>query len=55
MIRTLLSLLPAGSRRAIGAHLALTVLGVALRAVGAVLLIPLVAALFGDEPATAWP
>lgn len=55
MIRTLLALLPSGSRRAITAHLALTAVGVVLRAVGAVLLIPMVAALFGAEPATAWP
>ncbi|WNI26710.1 ABC transporter ATP-binding protein [Streptomyces sp. ITFR-16] len=55
MIRTLLALLPPGSRRAITVHLALTAAGVVLRAVGAVLLIPMVAALFGDEPATAWP
>ncbi|MET7639979.1 ABC transporter ATP-binding protein [Streptomyces sp. NPDC005438] len=55
MIRTLLSLLPAGSRRAIAVHLALTSLGVVLRAVGSVLLIPLVSALFGDEPGEAWP
>ncbi|WP_432087088.1 ABC transporter ATP-binding protein [Streptomyces sp. bgisy095] len=55
MIRTLLSLLPADGRRAIAAHLALTSLGVVLRAVGVVLLVPLVAALFGDEPAAAWP
>ncbi|MCE3029563.1 ABC transporter ATP-binding protein [Streptomyces sp. CMSTAAHL-2] len=55
MIRTLLSLLPADSRRTIAAHLALTTLGVVLRAVGVVLLIPLVAGLFGDEPGRAWP
>ena len=55
MIRTLLSLLPADSRRTITAHLALTTLGVVLRAVGVVLLIPLVAGLFGDEPGRAWP
>lgn len=55
MIRTLLSLLPAGSRRAVAAHLALTVLGIVLRAAGAVLLVPLVSALFGREPSSAWP
>ncbi|PII86780.1 ABC transporter ATP-binding protein [Leucobacter sp. OLTLW20] len=55
MIRTLLSLLPANRRRAVGAHLGLTVLGILLRAVGAVLLVPLVSALFGPRPAEAWP
>jgi len=54
MIRTFRRLLPAGSGRPLSAHLALTVLGVVLRAVGAVLLVPLVAALFGDDPADAW-
>lgn len=55
MIRTLLSLLPANRRRAVVAHLGLTVLGILLRAVGAVLLVPLVSALFGPSPADAWP
>ncbi|MFF0488032.1 ABC transporter ATP-binding protein [Nocardia sp. NPDC004068] len=55
MIRTLLALLPPNSRRAFGIHLALTVVGVALRAAGAVLLVPLIGALFGDRPADAWP
>ena len=54
MIRTLLTLLPEGSGRRLAGHLALTVLGVLLRAGGAVLLVPLVAALFGPEPGTAW-
>lgn len=55
MIRTMLALLPAGSRRAVLAHLVLTVVGVVLRAAGAVLLVPLVAALFGPDPRAAWP
>ncbi|KKI21375.1 hypothetical protein XM48_05495, partial [Leucobacter sp. Ag1] len=55
MIRTLLCLLPANRRRAVIAHLGLTVLGILLRAVGAVLLVPLVSALFGPSPADAWP
>lgn len=55
MIRTLLSLLPPGSGRTAAAHLALTVLGLVMRAAGAVLLVPLVSALFGGEPARAWP
>lgn len=55
MIRTLLALLPAGSRGRVAAHLTLTILGVALRAAGVVLLVPFVAALFSAEPGTAWP
>jgi ATP-binding cassette subfamily B protein IrtB len=55
MTRTLLALLPAGSRRAVGMHLTLSLLSVALRAVAAVLLVPLLAALFGPDPASAWP
>ncbi|HRQ01194.1 MAG TPA: iron ABC transporter permease, partial [Terrimesophilobacter sp.] len=55
MIRTLISLLPPGSGRAVAGHLVLTVIGVALRAVGAVLLVPLVAALFSDVTQDAWP
>jgi len=55
MIRTLLALLPDGSRGRIAGHLILTILGIVLRAAGAVLLVPLVAALFSADPATAWP
>ncbi|MGW3349171.1 ABC transporter ATP-binding protein [Nonomuraea rubra] len=55
MIRSLLTLLPAGSGGRIAVHLALTVFGVVLRAAGAVLLVPLVAALFSGDPAAAWP
>ncbi len=55
MIRTLLALLPDGSRGKVIGHLALSVLGVILRAAGVVVLIPLVAALFSGRPATAWP
>ncbi|BCB84586.1 ABC transporter ATP-binding protein [Phytohabitans suffuscus] len=55
MIRTLLQLLPAERRRMAAGHAALTVLGVALRAAGAVLLVPLVADLFGPDPGGAWP
>lgn len=55
MIRALLALLPAGSGGRVAAHLVLTVVGVALRAAGAVLLVPLLAALFGAAPAGAWP
>ncbi|WP_435278694.1 ABC transporter ATP-binding protein [Rhodococcus yananensis] len=55
MIRTVLALLPPGSRRTVVTHLCLTVVGVVLRAVGVVLLIPLVGALFGSVPSEAWP
>ncbi len=55
MIRTVLALLPADSRGKVAGHLALSIVGVLLRAAGAVLLVPLVAALFSGEPATAWP
>ncbi|GAA0917652.1 ABC transporter ATP-binding protein [Nonomuraea longicatena] len=55
MIRTLLHLIPADRRGRAGAHLALTLFGVVLRAAGAVLLVPLVAALFSTAPAGAWP
>lgn len=53
MIRTLISLLPQGSGRAVAWHLVLTIAGLVLRAAGAVLVVPLVAALFGDDPAAA--
>ncbi|MGP5717443.1 ABC transporter ATP-binding protein [Brachybacterium tyrofermentans] len=55
MIRTVLALLPEGSGRAVTAHVALTVLSVIARAVSAVLLVPLLGALFGPVPAAAWP
>lgn len=55
MIRATLALLPTGSGGLVARHLALTTIGVVLRAVGAVLLVPLVAALFSDDPGTAWP
>lgn len=54
MIRAVLALLPPRSRGRIVAHLALTLLSVVLRALSAVLLVPLVAALFSSEPADAW-
>ncbi|KAG4077985.1 hypothetical protein HA402_015703 [Bradysia odoriphaga] len=55
MIRTLLAILPSGSGRSIIVHLCLTVIGVALRAAGAVVLVPLVAALFSGDPTASWP
>ena len=54
MIRTVIALLPAGSRPQLGAQIALTVLGHVLRAVGAVTLIPLVEALFTGDDRAAW-
>ncbi|BBZ33516.1 ABC transporter ATP-binding protein [Mycolicibacterium confluentis] len=54
MIRTLLALIPADRRNRVGAYTGLTLLSVLLRAVGTVLLVPLVAALFGDSPGDAW-
>ena len=54
MIRTLLALIPEDRRRTFAAYGALSVLSLLLRAVGTVLLVPLVAALFGDTPANAW-
>lgn len=54
MIRTLLALIPADRRAKVGLYTTLTVISVVLRAVGAVLLVPLVAALFSATPADAW-
>ena len=55
MIRTILTLLGPGHGRAVAMHLVLSVVSVLARAASALLLVPLVAALFGGEPATAWP
>ena len=55
MIRTLLALIPDDRRGRVWLYTALTVVSVLLRAVGVVLLVPLVAALFSDTPADAWP
>ncbi|MGU3497314.1 ABC transporter ATP-binding protein [Mycobacterium sp. C31M] len=54
MIRTLLALIPGDRRSKVGLYTVLTVLSVLLRAVGVVLLVPLVAALFSPTPADAW-
>ena len=54
MIRTLLALIPADRRGKVGAYTVLTVVSVLLRAAGTVLLVPLVAELFGDAPDRAW-
>lgn len=55
MIRTLIALVPAGKRGTLGLYSALTVISVVIRAVGTVLLVPLVAALFSGTPQDAWP
>ncbi|MCD1286321.1 MULTISPECIES: ABC transporter ATP-binding protein [unclassified Brevibacterium] len=55
MIRTFFALLPADRHRKAFLHVGLTLLSVILRALGAVLLVPLIAALFGPDPARAWP
>ncbi|MCM2389906.1 ABC transporter ATP-binding protein [Streptomyces albipurpureus] len=55
MIRSLLGLLPADRRTRITAYGALALLSVLLRAAGAVLLVPLLRELFGDDPAGALP
>ena len=55
MIRTLLALIPDDRRGQVWLYTVLTVVSVLLRAVGVVLLVPLVAALFSDTPADAWP
>lgn len=55
MIRTLLALIPDDRRGRVWLYTVLTVCSVLLRAVGVVLLVPLVAALFSDAPADAWP
>jgi ATP-binding cassette, subfamily B, bacterial IrtB/YbtQ len=54
MIRTLRALIPADRRGKVGAYTVLTVVSVLLRAGGTVLLVPLVAELFGDAPDRAW-
>ncbi len=54
MIRTLLRLVPDDERGRAVFYTVLAVVSTALRATGAVLLVPLVAALFGDDPADAW-
>ncbi|WP_099023277.1 ABC transporter ATP-binding protein [Mycolicibacterium palauense] len=54
MIRTLSALLTARGRRRFRGYLVLAVLSVLLRAAGTVLLVPLIAALFGTDPGRAW-
>lgn len=55
MISTIIALLPENRRSMMRLHLVLTVLSTLVRAVGVVVLVPLVAALFGPTPASAWP
>jgi ATP-binding cassette subfamily B protein IrtB len=55
MIRTLIALVPVGKRGTLGRYCTLTLISVLIRAVGTVLLVPLVAALFSDAPQDAWP
>lgn len=50
MIRTWISLVPADRRRNVVAYAVLAIVSVAVRAVGTVLLVPLVGALFSDAP-----
>ncbi|UNB54354.1 ABC transporter ATP-binding protein [Mycolicibacterium sp. YH-1] len=54
MIRTLLALIPADRRGKVGVYTVLAIVSVLLRAAGTVLLVPLVAELFGGAPARAW-
>ncbi|MBO9625472.1 MAG: ABC transporter ATP-binding protein [Microbacterium sp.] len=53
MIRTVRSLLPDSARPRLGAYAAASVVSVVLRAVGAVLFVPLLSALFGAAPSDA--
>lgn len=54
MIRTLISLIPSDRRATVLGYAVLAVASVAIRAVGAVLLVPLVGALFSATPGDAW-
>lgn len=54
MIRTLLALIPAERRNKVSLYTVLAVVSVVLRAVGVVLLVPLVSALFSTTPGDAW-
>lgn len=54
MIRSIITLLPDNLSPTLRLHLALTVFSVMLRAAAALLLVPVVAALFSPTPARAW-
>jgi ATP-binding cassette subfamily B protein IrtB len=55
MIRTFFAILPTERHRGMYIHLTLTLVSVILRALGTVALVPLIGALFGPNPAGAWP
>ncbi|QEN16627.1 ABC transporter ATP-binding protein [Mycolicibacterium sp. ELW1] len=55
MIRTLIRLIPAENRGQLTSYVALTLISVTLRAASALLLVPLLAALFGPHASDAWP
>jgi ATP-binding cassette subfamily B protein IrtB len=55
MIRSLLRSIPAQARRQVTTYVALSLISVILRAASALLLVPLLVALFGPQPADAWP
>ncbi len=55
MIRTLIQLLPAENRGQLTSYVALTLISVILRAASVLLLVPLLAALFGPHASDAWP
>ena len=55
MIRTLIALVSPAMRGKLSGYAVLTLVSVVIRAVGTVLLVPLVAALFSGTPADAWP
>lgn len=55
MIRSLMQLVPAQQRHRVTGYMSLAVLSVLARAVGTVLLVPLLAALFGPSPKDALP
>ncbi|WP_445167477.1 ABC transporter ATP-binding protein [Mycolicibacterium sp. Dal123E01] len=55
MIRTLIRLIPADTRGKLSTYVVLSLISVILRAASALLLVPLLVALFGAHPADAWP
>ncbi|WP_040794520.1 ABC transporter ATP-binding protein [Nocardia higoensis] len=54
MFRTVIGLLPAEQRGRVAGYLAINVVSTIVRAVAVVLVVPLVAELFGDDPGAAW-
>ncbi len=55
MIRTLIRLIPAHHRGQLTTYVVLSLISVILRAASALLLVPVLVALFGPHPADAWP